>query len=39
MKSLIVGSLLAALSTSQSCTVEDAKKADCGYMGINQQQC
>jgi glucoamylase len=39
MKSLILGGLLAALGTSQSCTLEDAQKTDCGYFGINQQQC
>lgn len=39
MKSLLIGGLLAALGTAQSCTLEDAQKTDCGYMGINQQQC
>jgi hypothetical protein len=39
MKSLLVGALLTAFGTSQSCTLEDFQKTDCGYMGINQQQC
>ena len=39
MKRAVFGSLLAALATSQSCSLEDAQKTDCGFMGINQQQC
>lgn len=39
MRSLLVGSLLTALGATQSCSLEDSQKVDCGYMGINQSQC
>lgn len=39
MKSIIVGAFLTALGATQSCSLEDHQKVDCGYFGINQQQC
>lgn len=39
MKSLLVSALFTALGASQSCSLEDAQKTDCGFFGINQQQC
>lgn len=39
MKSLLVGSLVAAVGFTQSCSLADEQKVDCGYMGINQSQC
>ena len=31
--------LVVAVIAAQSCTLSDAQKRDCGYIGINQQQC
>lgn len=39
MRSLIIGSLLTALGSTQSCSLADSQKQDCGYLGINQSQC
>lgn len=30
---------LVAIVYTQGCTMSDEQKADCGYFGINQQQC
>lgn len=39
MNKLWIGLGLLAVCIAQSCTLSDDQKADCGYMGINQQQC
>lgn len=39
MNRLLLISALSYLLLSQSCTLSDDQKADCGFMGINQQQC
>jgi glucoamylase len=39
MKSLIITGCLIVLAITQSCSLSDGDKVDCGYLGINQQQC
>jgi len=37
--SIIVIALLLVTTYNQQCEVDEGSRTDCGYMGINQQQC
>lgn len=39
MRAFIVVLAIIVLAASQSCEVSESLRTDCGYFGINQQQC